>query len=388
MNAKRIQGDGKGPAAGLVQWESYANKSRRWKEMSDYAESKGRSWEDLNSQLEFIDKELRGDCNDNWVSVLLGKRGGIDAFKQLTDVHQATKDFEETFEQAGKPEMEARYQYADSWYQKIKNGEITQQTYQNGDGGVGGVPDSERYNTGAGIGRRKSRKLKRDVDLHGGNGTGLRRRKSGGYGRKKPNILADYRKNSNNLNKDVNLMGGGTGDAGLTKYHFRDDMELEGGNGKKDSDEIAKVLSNAESKLNAKKTFNFSNTATEINNDVKSELKGIDGELKGGRGIETNPNLDHGNTPTEIKNTMNVIPETFDGSKIEQLLTNVVTLLESINGNTKESLKTGNKSTVIKQGDKYTVNKTADNRKVTNNVTKERKKTKDEILAMQIAKGI
>jgi hypothetical protein len=60
VNPKAIQGGGKGPAAGICQWENYNTKSARWKAMADHASSKGKDWTDLQSQLEWLDLELQG----------------------------------------------------------------------------------------------------------------------------------------------------------------------------------------------------------------------------------------------------------------------------------------------------------------------------------------
>lgn len=78
-----IQNNGKGPAAGLIQWENINTKSARWKEMSDYAASKGKKWTDMQSQLEFIDMELAGKSKDNYTNYMLKKSaGGYEEYKK------------------------------------------------------------------------------------------------------------------------------------------------------------------------------------------------------------------------------------------------------------------------------------------------------------------
>lgn len=119
-----IQGNGRGPAAGIVQWENYNTKSGRWKSMADYASSKGKDWTDLQSQLEFLDKELQGA--DSTTAYLLKKKvGGYEQFKQLTNVRQATDVFEQAFERAGIPMMENRYKAADKYYSQFAGGSST-----------------------------------------------------------------------------------------------------------------------------------------------------------------------------------------------------------------------------------------------------------------------
>ena len=120
INPKSIQGNGKGPAAGICQWENYNKKSLRWKEMADYAASKGKDWTDLQSQLEFVDMELAGTSKDKYTNQLLKKRvGGLDKFKALTSVDTATVEFESAFERAGVKAYPKRKGYANSIYKAM-----------------------------------------------------------------------------------------------------------------------------------------------------------------------------------------------------------------------------------------------------------------------------
>ena len=116
INPTTIQGNGRGPAAGIAQWENINKKSARWKQMSDYAASKGKDWKDLQSQLEFIEMELGGTGNvDKYTSTLLNKKvGGLSGFKSLTDVGKATAAFENSFERAGVKVMDRRIKYANN----------------------------------------------------------------------------------------------------------------------------------------------------------------------------------------------------------------------------------------------------------------------------------
>lgn len=116
-----IQGGGKGPAAGIAQWENINKKSARWADLNAYAQSKGKDWKDLQTQLEFVHKELEGSAPDTYTATLLKKRGGIEKLKSLTNVKDAVHMFEETFERAGKPMWEKRYKYADSIYNEFAN---------------------------------------------------------------------------------------------------------------------------------------------------------------------------------------------------------------------------------------------------------------------------
>ena len=112
-----IQGGGRGPAAGIVQWENYTRKSARWKSMSDYASSRGKQWTDLQSQLNWLDLEMKGK-DPTTLTILKQKVGGYDSFKKLTDINKATLVFEQAFERAGVPAMSNRYKAAKGFYDK------------------------------------------------------------------------------------------------------------------------------------------------------------------------------------------------------------------------------------------------------------------------------
>ena len=113
-----IQGGGRGPAAGIVQWENYNTKSARWKAMADHAKSKGRNWTDLESQLEYVDKENADPRAVYWSKASTYK--SYEAFKNATDVNAATLDFEKAFERAGKPAMANRYSAAKKYYEQFQ----------------------------------------------------------------------------------------------------------------------------------------------------------------------------------------------------------------------------------------------------------------------------
>lgn len=124
-NPAVIQGNGKGPAAGLFQWENYNKKSSRWKAMSDYAQSKGKNWTDLGSQLEFMHSEMTG--SEKWAWKHYSKKSGVsslDEFKKLNDVAAATNAFMSTMERPGKPHLEKRVNAAVENYNKFTGSNI------------------------------------------------------------------------------------------------------------------------------------------------------------------------------------------------------------------------------------------------------------------------
>ena len=141
-----IQGDGAGPAAGIVQWEDYNNQSGRWLNMANYAKSKGRDWTDLESQLEFIDKENKEGSDVFWSMADVYK--SYDAFKNADNVISATDSFEQAFERAGIPMMENRYTAANNYFTQFtgKEGDkIGSSTSSGSSGGSssGGVANQE-----------------------------------------------------------------------------------------------------------------------------------------------------------------------------------------------------------------------------------------------------
>ena len=123
-----IQGNGKGPAAGLFQWENYNNKSKRWKAMRDHAASLGKDWTDLGAQLDYAYKEMsntekwmwNSGASSNYASV-----SGLDEFKKLTDPSIAAQAFENHFERAGKPAMETRVNKAIEYYNTYSGSQFT-----------------------------------------------------------------------------------------------------------------------------------------------------------------------------------------------------------------------------------------------------------------------
>lgn len=105
-----IQRNGKGPAAGLFQWENYTNKSKRWAEMNKYAQSKGKLWTDMISQMEYALSEMK---NENWIWTTQDpsdypQAKSFEEFAAMKDPIGAMYAFENAFERAGKPMFENR----------------------------------------------------------------------------------------------------------------------------------------------------------------------------------------------------------------------------------------------------------------------------------------
>ena len=173
---KIIQGNGKGPAAGLFQWENYNTKSARWKQLDDYAKSKGKTWDDLQMQLEFFWWEF-GEGNEATCKSILNKQyGGIEGFKKSTDIEWATKAFCNSFERPGKPGMDRRISAAKKYYEQFKD----QQAPSGGGGGtVNGVygwpiPGVTTISSKFGAPRDGGKRLHKGIDISCPNGTEIR----------------------------------------------------------------------------------------------------------------------------------------------------------------------------------------------------------------------
>lgn len=124
LNPAIIQSNGAGPAAGLAQWENYNTKSQRWAALNAYAQSKGKDWTDLGSQLEFIDSELK-DLGPFWSGPAMSPAGAtnttFDQWKRSTDVPMATRQFEGAFERGSVLVMDERIKNAQGFYDLYKN---------------------------------------------------------------------------------------------------------------------------------------------------------------------------------------------------------------------------------------------------------------------------
>lgn len=140
MDPTAVQNGGAGPAAGLVQWENYTAGTGRWKGMSDYAESQGKSWTDLKCQLDYILIEMptvfqtytgHGTYTyENGTVTWWPVSVSVDEFKAMTDISEATEIFERTFTRASIPRMENRISYAQSYYDMYKGTEASSDTAQ------------------------------------------------------------------------------------------------------------------------------------------------------------------------------------------------------------------------------------------------------------------
>lgn len=121
LNPAQFQYGG-GPGRGLAQWECTGT---RFTNLVNFARQRGnKDWKDLDSQLEFINKELSGLSSAYWKESAKGmmnvqaKGTTFEQFKNSIDVPMATRQFEGAYERAGKPNIEVRIQHAINFYNK------------------------------------------------------------------------------------------------------------------------------------------------------------------------------------------------------------------------------------------------------------------------------
>lgn len=115
MNPAAEERNGAGEGRGLCQW-SFGRKTR----LFERAEAAGKPWTDIEIQLTLLWDELNG--LDATTKNIMDKRyGGLDAFRQSTDIAWAVEAFEKSFERAGKPMLERRVQYARKYYDQFSS---------------------------------------------------------------------------------------------------------------------------------------------------------------------------------------------------------------------------------------------------------------------------
>lgn len=102
-----IKQHGGGPGRGLAQWTVNGS---RWNGLLEVANERGTTWDDLETQLVWIDKEIN---SGSWISDIAG-------FKKSTSVDSATEIFCNEYERPGVPHMDTRKSYANNYYKQFK----------------------------------------------------------------------------------------------------------------------------------------------------------------------------------------------------------------------------------------------------------------------------
>ena len=108
--------------AGLFQWTYYYNRTERFAALDDFAKSKGKTWDDLITQMEFMlnGKEELDYCLEYFSEPKYGKKVTLTEFKNLKDVNEATEIFVKAFERAGGVALSERQGYANKYYNMFK----------------------------------------------------------------------------------------------------------------------------------------------------------------------------------------------------------------------------------------------------------------------------
>jgi cell wall-associated NlpC family hydrolase len=119
---------GGGPGRGLMQWE----KGGRWDQLVKWANANGKDPMSMETQLDYMWLEMT-EKEKTGISILNKRYGGMEGLKSTTDYKQATMAFEDSFERAGKPNYEKRYQFASDFLNEFKGTSGT---------GSGGDPNS------------------------------------------------------------------------------------------------------------------------------------------------------------------------------------------------------------------------------------------------------
>lgn len=138
VNPTAIQRNGKGPAAGIVQWENYNTRQGRFANMEAFAKSQGKEWTDLGSQLAFMTQEMHDTTNGYYP-----KLGGMsaDELMQSTDINAAVMAFRRGFERCKDEHANdsRRLSAAQSYYNMYKNNTTSSGGNVGTSGGFGGA---------------------------------------------------------------------------------------------------------------------------------------------------------------------------------------------------------------------------------------------------------
>lgn len=117
----KIKQIGGGDGRGIAQWDK-----NRWSQLQAWAKKNKKEVYSLETQLEFIIQELKGASGtDKATKNKLAKLGGLTKLKNNKDIKDATRDFQESFERAGKPKYNDRYAYAEKAYKNYKGSGVT-----------------------------------------------------------------------------------------------------------------------------------------------------------------------------------------------------------------------------------------------------------------------
>lgn len=125
-NPKTIQGGGKGPGTGLVQWGDSMD-GGRWNSLVAWANKEGKDEWDMLTQLDYLWIEMKQTYHLNLMAGYLRQFGyspgndTLKAFSKVDNIEHAMKIFELTIERAGHKAYSNRLRYANAFYEKYKD---------------------------------------------------------------------------------------------------------------------------------------------------------------------------------------------------------------------------------------------------------------------------
>ena len=125
-NPNTIQGGGKGPGTGLVQWGDNMD-GGRWNLLVAWASKEGRDEWDMLTQLDYLWVEMKQTYHLNLMARYLKQFGyspgndTLEAFSKVDNIEHAMKIFELTIERAGDKHYPSRLKYANAFYDKYKD---------------------------------------------------------------------------------------------------------------------------------------------------------------------------------------------------------------------------------------------------------------------------
>lgn len=176
-NPKTVQGGGKGPGTGLIQWGDNAD-GGRWNQLEDWAAKEGKDKWTTETQMEWLWIEMNQQYHLNLFSRNLKKfnystgSDTLEAFGKVDDIEDAMMIFELTIERAGVKHYPRRLKYAQKAYDELKDWSPSMSTSN----GVFVEPYKTKYRETSQFGYRihpihKTRRLHAGIDLAAGIGT-------------------------------------------------------------------------------------------------------------------------------------------------------------------------------------------------------------------------
>lgn len=186
INPTTIQGNGKGPGTGLVQWGDGMD-GGRWNALEKWAKAEGKDKWDMQTQLDYLWLEMTNGSHDTYWR-RAGEAVGIDLsgtkeepvkkFGAIDNIEKAMIAFELTIERAGIKHNETRIKYAKGFYEKYKDWDPNMVTVSSSSGKFLPPHRDEWYSVTSEFGWRihpihGTKRLHGGIDLSSGKNTQL-----------------------------------------------------------------------------------------------------------------------------------------------------------------------------------------------------------------------